>query len=145
MHERLKQLRKTLDLTQRAFAERIGTKQNTVATYEMGRNNPSDPVIYSICREFNVNEDWLRYGTGSMFNENSTFSLDEYADANGLSDKEREIVRRFMELPKDVRSAIYHIFEPESGSGTIYDDVPDTADELEAQCPPVDGTDEDVG
>ena len=144
MNTRLKMLRKSLDMTQQEFADRIKVKRNTVATYELGRSTPSDSAVSLICKEFNVNEDWLRYGTGSMFNENSTFSLDEYADANGLSDKEREIVRRFMELPKDVRSAIYHIFEPESGSGTIYDDVPDTADELEAQCPPVDGTDEDV-
>lgn len=69
MNERLKKLRKTLDLTQQKFAERIGVKQNTVAQYEMGRNIPIDSVISLICREFNVNEDWLRNGTGEMFIE----------------------------------------------------------------------------
>lgn len=71
MNERLKKLRKTLDLTQQKFAERIGVKQNTVAQYEMGRNIPIDSVISLICREFNVNEDWLRNGTGEMFIEHT--------------------------------------------------------------------------
>ncbi len=62
MNERLKKLRKTLDLTQQDFANRIGVKRNTVATYEMGRSSPSDSAVSLICREFNVNEDWLRNG-----------------------------------------------------------------------------------
>lgn len=67
MNERLKKLRKHLDLTQAKFANKIGVKQNTVAQYEMGRNVPIDSVITLICKEYNVNEDWLRYGTGEMF------------------------------------------------------------------------------
>lgn len=71
MKDRLKKLRKTLDLTQQAFADRIGMKQNTIAQYEMGRTIPSDAIIFSICREFNVNENWLRTGEGDMFMEMS--------------------------------------------------------------------------
>lgn len=67
MNERLKKLRKELDLTQQEFADRIGIKRNTLATYESGRNEPIDAVISLICREFNVNEEWLRDGTGEMF------------------------------------------------------------------------------
>lgn len=67
MNERLKKLRKTLDLTQQKFGERIGVKGNTIAQYELGRNEPIDAVINLICREFNVNEEWLRTGTGDMF------------------------------------------------------------------------------
>ena len=62
MNERLRKLRKTLDLTQREFGERIGVKGNTIAQYELGRNEPIDAVLSLICREFNVNEDWLRNG-----------------------------------------------------------------------------------
>ena len=67
MHERLKQLRKTLDLTQQEFADRIGSKRNTIAKYETDTNTPSAAVISLICREFRVNEKWLREGTGEMF------------------------------------------------------------------------------
>ncbi len=67
MNERIKKLRKALDLTQQAFADRIGLKRNTIAQYEIGRNEPIDAVILSICREFGVNEEWLRDGVGEMF------------------------------------------------------------------------------
>ena len=67
MHERLKKLRKALDLTQQEFADRIGSKRNTVGQWECGINAITDQVITSICREFNVNEDWLRDGIGDMF------------------------------------------------------------------------------
>lgn len=69
MKDRLKKLRKELDLTQQAFADKIGMKQNTIAQYEMGRTTPSDAIIFSICREFGVNEKWLRSGDGEMFEE----------------------------------------------------------------------------
>ena len=71
MNERIKELRKALGFTQQEFAEKIGIKRNTVAQYEMGRNQPIDTVIALICREFNVNEDWLRYGEGEMFRQQS--------------------------------------------------------------------------
>ena len=67
MKERIKMLRKALDLTQQEFADRIGIKRNSYANYETGRNTPIDAIIVSICREFNVNEEWLRNGTGEMF------------------------------------------------------------------------------
>ena len=67
MNERLKKLRKTLDMTQQEFADRIGTKRNTIAKYETDTNVPSAAVISLRCKEFNVNEEWLREGKGEMF------------------------------------------------------------------------------
>ena len=67
MQERIKILRKSLGLTQKQLAEKIGVKQNTVAQYEIGRNIPTDMAINLICREFNVNEIWLRTGVGDPF------------------------------------------------------------------------------
>ncbi len=67
MNQRLKKLRKSLDLTQQKFADRIGIARGNVGAYEVGKNAPSDAVISLICREFNVNEDWLRTGEGEMF------------------------------------------------------------------------------
>lgn len=65
---RLKELRKSLHLTQAEFAKRIGSTQNNLTCYETGRRNPSAAVFHSISREFNANEDWLRTGNGDMFN-----------------------------------------------------------------------------
>lgn len=67
MDERIKELRKALGFTQQQFADRVGVKRNTVGQYEIGRNPPTDTVITLICREFSVNEDWLRNGEGEMF------------------------------------------------------------------------------
>lgn len=69
MGERIKELRKALGLTQKEFGERLGVKPNTIGTYEIGRNEPIDAVISLICREFSVNETWLRTGVGEMFAE----------------------------------------------------------------------------
>lgn len=71
MEERLKELRKTLNLTQQEFAEKIGVKRNTIAQYESGRNAPIDAVITLICRTYSVNETWLRTGEGEMFQPKS--------------------------------------------------------------------------
>ena len=69
MNERIKKLRKALDLTQAEFASRIGTSQNSLAGYETGRRNPSSSVVNNICKEFHVSETWLRTGEGEMFVE----------------------------------------------------------------------------
>lgn len=69
MKDRLRELRKSLNMTQQEFADRVSVGRSAIAQYEMGRNPPSDAVISLICREFNVNEVWLRYGDGEMFRE----------------------------------------------------------------------------
>lgn len=67
MNERIKKLRKALDLTQQEFADRLGVKRNTVGQWECGINNVTDATIVFLCKEFNVSEEWLRNGTGEMF------------------------------------------------------------------------------
>ena len=67
MKERIKAIRKQFGLTQAAFGDRIGVKQNTVATYETGIREPIPAVISSICKEFDVSEEWLRTGEGDPF------------------------------------------------------------------------------
>ena len=67
MNERIKLLRKALELNQTDFGARLGVKQGTVAAYESGARVPLDSVIVSICREFGVSESWLRSGEGEMF------------------------------------------------------------------------------
>lgn len=68
-NERVKELRKSLGLTQEKFGERVGVKKNTISQIESGVNGVTDQLRLSVCREFNVNEDWLRTGEGSMFSE----------------------------------------------------------------------------
>ncbi len=66
MKDRIKQIRKSHDLTQQEFAKRLGVSRSGIASYESGEREPISAVISLICREFGINEDWLRYGKGQM-------------------------------------------------------------------------------
>lgn len=65
--ERIKQLRKTLGLTQTEFGARVGLSRDAMANIETGRVEPKALAINMICAEYNVREEWLRNGTGDMF------------------------------------------------------------------------------
>lgn len=69
MENRIKILRKELNLTQEKFGERLGMKKNSISQIENGVNALTEQLLVSICREFNVNENWLRTGDGEMFIE----------------------------------------------------------------------------
>lgn len=98
--ERVRKLRKTLDLTQREFGERINLKSNSVALIEGGRNT-SDQTIASICREFNVNETWLRTGEGEMFIPAPTSELEALASRYPTMTHETYVlVEKLVNLPK---------------------------------------------
>lgn len=82
MKDRIKKIRKHFKLTQQEFADRIGLKRNSVANYEIGRNTPMEPIINSICKEFGVNEVWLRTGEGGDENMFTTVSKDDRFSLN---------------------------------------------------------------
>ena len=71
MQDRIKAVRKNFHMTQTEFGERIGVKGNTITGYETGLRTPSDAIVLAICKEFNVNEYWLRTGEGEMFRQKS--------------------------------------------------------------------------
>lgn len=103
--ERIKKVRRSLDLTQQAFAERLGMKRNSIAQIEMGRNT-ADQTIVSICREFNVSESWLRTGAGPMFIPTQEDSIDELIKQHDLDDLGRQIIIEFIKLESRDRQAI---------------------------------------
>ena len=77
MNERIKSLRESLGLSMEKFGARIGLTRSAISKIESG-SKPSDQTIISICREFNVNEEWLRNDKGDMFLD---FTEDEFAKA----------------------------------------------------------------
>lgn len=137
---RLKRLRKELDLTQEAFASRIGSVQNTITGYESGRRNPSAPVISLICREFKVNEEWLRNGTGEMFVPDPGNELDALAEKYHLSAADQTLIEKYVNLKPDSRKAVMDFIADVTATlndTDIYADIPDTPEELERNYPPV--------
>lgn len=97
MNERIKKLRKALDLTQQEFANKLNIKRNTVATYEAGKSNPSDAAVVLICKTFNASENWLRTGEGDMFvkrsNEDELASTVERLLTGETSEFKKRLVR----------------------------------------------------
>lgn len=67
MNERVKELRLHLGLSGEKFGEKIGIKKSSLSQIETGKNSLTEQNILSICREFHVNEKWLRTGEGEMF------------------------------------------------------------------------------
>ncbi|MEY8405009.1 helix-turn-helix domain-containing protein [Oscillospiraceae bacterium 44-34] len=103
--ERIKKVRKDLDLTQQAFADRLGMKRNSIAQVEMGRNT-SDQTIISICREFGISETWLRTGEGDMKAPGPEESVDELIQEHGLDNLDRQIILEFIKLKPEDRESV---------------------------------------
>lgn len=83
--ERLRILRARFGLTQRELADRIRVKRNTVGQWECGINAMTDQMIFSICKEFCINEDWLRTGDGNMLASDSASEIGERVKQARLS------------------------------------------------------------
>ena len=148
MNERLRKLRKSLDMTQQNFGARISVKGNTVAQWESGRNEPSDSTIFLICREFNVNEDWLRTGNGEMFvKETSDEEFMKVAKAvasgNTETDKAiRKVLIDFYQMDdlgrQTLTNFVRFLSENERARDTkSSSQFPNTPEELEEKYPPV--------
>ncbi|WP_368373869.1 helix-turn-helix domain-containing protein [[Clostridium] symbiosum] len=118
MNERLKQLRDHLELTQEEFGKRIGSARNTIANYETGNRVPSNAILLSICREFNVNETWLRTGNGEMFNEMDSMDIvfNRFGHIMGnASTQKKAVLAALVEMmyyfPDDKWDYVYKQFE----------------------------------
>lgn len=82
MNERLKAIRKALSLSQEAFGKKLGVTGAGISRIENGVRNLTEQMILSICREFNVREEWLRNGCGEMFLDSTE---DVFSKAAALS------------------------------------------------------------
>lgn len=93
--ERVKEIRKGLNLTLEKFGERVGVTKQTVSRIENGVNNLTDQMALAICRTFSVNEHWLRTGEGEPYIKGSD---DELAELVGRLYKDRGSMRYKMSL-----------------------------------------------
>ena len=95
MKDRVKLIRKKLGMTQEEFSKKLGLARNSIANYEIGRREPTTAIITSICREFGVNEVWLRTGEGGEENMFTKISDDDRYSLNlgKLSVTENQIAK----------------------------------------------------
>lgn len=145
MKERVKELRKKLGLTLEKFGEKLGVTKQTVSRIENGVNSLTDQMFKSICREFNVSEEWLRTGNGDMFNPSPLDELEKLAKQYGLTDKDyifieklmknKELLSSFEDFCLDYANALLGKTEQDHNRGkpSIDEQVEDYRRQLEAE------------
>jgi transcriptional regulator with XRE-family HTH domain len=110
MNNRISLVRKELRLNQTAFAKRLGVTPTTISRIECGKRGLTDQMILSICREFKINEEWLRSGVGKAFIESNDALLNELALKFRLDCIEIKILSTYLKLPTSLRTAVTEFF-----------------------------------
>lgn len=103
--ERIRLIRKELNLTLEKFGEKLGVQRSAVSKIERGERGLTDQMIISICREFNVNYDYLVDGEGEMFDDLPETIMDELCLQYELDDFDRAIIEMYIHLPEAARAA----------------------------------------
>lgn len=110
LYQRLKNIRKALNLTQMQFSNSIGLSQQTLGMMEVGKRNIKDRHIKTICLLFNVNEDWFRTGNGEMFNESKDNLLEKLSEQYHLSPIQRKMLAVFIDMDDKKREILSEAF-----------------------------------
>lgn len=148
-YDRIKELRKKdLKLTQAEFGERLGVSRSVIKNIELNalaRPDQKLSLYKLICNEFNVREEWLLNGIEPKFVQPDMFSLDEFIKVRGGTELELEIVKIYFDLDPDLRKALLSHFR--SRLAQLHPAVlaPDTPEELEDMCPPIEEPKQDIG
>lgn len=111
MNERIRALIKALKIKQAEFAQRLGVSRPFVSELCSGAKNPSDRTITDICREFGVNEHWLRTGEGEMFSRLSREEEIAKFMTTVIRDPDSEFQRRFLETMAKLEPAQWQLME----------------------------------
>ena len=104
--ERVRQIRKSLNLTMEKFGERLGVTKTAISLIESGKNSLTDANAKAICRTYNVNYDWLMDGEGEMFSDVPKTVLDELCKQYNLDDFDKALVEMYIALPETCRNAV---------------------------------------
>lgn len=104
--ERVKEIRKTLDLTMEKFGEKLGVGKTAISNIESGNRNLTEQMSKAICREYNVNYDYLMYGEGEMFDDLPQTIVDELCAQYDLNDFDKALVEMYVSLPAGSRERI---------------------------------------
>lgn len=111
MSERLKELRKTLNLSQREFGSKLGVGDTAISRIEKGENKLSYRMALSVSSIFNVNLDWLIDGKGDMFLSLPELLFDEISERYNLDDCDKKLISAYIELSVDEREGVKKIIK----------------------------------
>lgn len=130
MKDRIREVREHFGLSMEKFGSRIGIGKASISLLESGKNNPSIQTIALICREFGVNEQWLRTGEGEMFEQTRASVLDRLATEYSLDKEQVSVIENFLDLSPQERTAFLacmrKVFGGPAAQPPCRADVPDT-------------------
>lgn len=122
MNERVKEIRKALNLTMEKFGERLGVTRSAMSNIENGNRSLTEQMLLAICREFSVNEEWLRIGTGDMFLVTREDYIEKVSRSYNLDKLDEAIINTYMSFPPEKRAVIKEFILAASGAGEAYDE-----------------------
>lgn len=129
MKDRIREVREHFGLSMEKFGSRIGIGKASISLLESGKNNPSVQTITLICREFGVNEQWLRTGEGEMFEQTRASVLDRLSTEYDLSREQRSVIEAFLDLDPQERDVIlkyvHNVFDRSAESAAQITAIPD--------------------
>lgn len=129
MKDRIREVREHFGLSMEKFGSRIGIGKASISLLESGKNNPSVQTITLICREFGVNEQWLRTGEGEMFEQTRASVLDRLSTEYDLSREQRSVIEAFLDLGPQERDVIlkyvHNVFDRSAESAAQSTAIPD--------------------
>lgn len=164
MNERITELRKALDLSMDEFGKRLGVTRSSISNIESGRRSLTDQMFISICREFNVRDEWLKDGIGTMFEREAKDEFEAFAKKYNLNQLEYIVFEHYVNLDEPERKSVFDfvtgvfadfnespiaLSAPAEMSGDevlpdaafkdapAVDGIPKTPEELEKEFPPV--------
>lgn len=148
--ERLFLIRKALNMKQIDFAKVINSSNGHVSDMEKDRKNITDSTIELLKLKLDVNEDYLRYGTGEMFLKTPAGILEQLKKEFDLDEFNYNLVYTYLKLSKQNRKSIRDFFynvinSPVPNSESLYEGVPKTPEELELNYIVKDEKNEDAG
>lgn len=106
INERVREVRRTLGLTQKDFGKKLAIAQSYLTNIETGRREVTEKIQKLICLQFDVNEDWLRTGQGEMFTESDATILHDLQEQYNLDDFGMRFMEAFLKLSPEQRAVI---------------------------------------
>lgn len=111
IRDRVKILRKHLNLSQTEFASKLSLERSAISLIERKQRNVTERSIKDICREFNVNEQWIRTGKGNMFSETPNSVLEQLGVQYDMNELEIIFLSKYLNLSKQSRQCVIEFFK----------------------------------
>lgn len=129
INDRIKLIRESVRLSQSEFAKKLNLKRNSISLMEGGKRNPSNRTINDICKVFNVSEEWLRTGEGSMISNDVSSTMQQLKKEYDLNSFDYELIAQYLQLTTDQRKTVCDYFRnvilASDSADSIASSVPD--------------------